>query len=429
MFNFCFQSIRKNENSVTHVCQAAVNLALSAPLSHGDLHAVERSLNLHHCKWDTRLAGCSTLARQALIVSEGEWLWLARCAEGLASETVAVETEVSRHPELFRQLGVPGPLRRCMASLDWPAGNGPVRVMRFDFHPTADGWAVSEVNSDVPGGYGEATFLPALYQRFLEGLRCPPSPLKLWGDAVECALTGDTVAFLSAPGYLEDHQVVRVLMHELAARRLTSHWIQNPAALDWRDGEPRLVSAPRSPIHGIVRFYQAEWLSQLPRRTNWRRLLSYSGTIVNPAAAILSESKRLALAWPQLSASNRVWRTVLPECRDPESIGSADRGDWVLKAAYSNTGDSVMIGKTMTAPQWERAVRVARRQDGQWVAQRRFETVALDSVDGSVYPCVGMFVINGNAAGAYVRLSRRQLTDGMALEAPLFIRQERDERP
>jgi glutathionylspermidine synthase len=372
---------------------AAANLALSAPLTGRDLHTIERTLNLQHWKWDTRLSGRSMLARQALIVPQSVWQWLARCAEQLAAETVAQETEVSRRPELFRQLGIPGPLRRCLASLDRPAASGPVRVMRFDFHPTASGWAVSEVNSDVPGGYGEATFLPALYQPFLDGLRRPPAPLKLWGDAVQSALRGDTVAFLSAPGYLEDA-------------------IQTPSALDWTAREPRLRFAPRTPVDGIVRFYQAEWLCHLPRRTNWRRLLSYSGTIVNPAAAVFSESKRLPLLWPQLSAAANLWRTVLPECRDPQSIGSADRAEWVLKAAFSNTGDSVMIGNVMTARQWDDAIRAARREPCRWVAQRRFETAPLDSVDGLVYPCIGIFVINGNPAGAYVRLSQKQVTDG-----------------
>jgi hypothetical protein len=117
---------------------------------------------------------------------------------------------------------------------------------------------------------------------------------------------------------------------------------------------------------------------------------------------------------------------VLPECRDPQSVGSADREAWVLKAAFSNTGDSVTIGNVLTPRQWDEALRTAVRQPRRWVAQRRFETAPLDSVDGPVYPCIGMFTINGKAAGAYVRLSRHQLTDGLAPEAPLLIHPEPD---
>jgi hypothetical protein len=231
----------------------AAPLALSPPLAACDLRAVERTLNLHHWKWDTRLAGRSTLASQALICRQDVWQSLAHCAEQVAAETAAQEAEISRRPELFRQLGIPGPLRRCLASREGPAASDPVRVMRFDFHPTAGGWAVSEVNSDVPGGYGEASFLPALYQPFLDGLCRPPSPLRLWGDALQSALRGDTVAFLSAPGYLEDHQVVGVLMRELAGRSIACHSIQTPSALDWSTGEPCLRCGPRTPVSGIVR--------------------------------------------------------------------------------------------------------------------------------------------------------------------------------
>jgi glutathionylspermidine synthase len=38
-----------------------------------------------------------------------------------------------------------------------------------------------------------------------------------------------------------------------------------------------------------------------------------------------------------------------------------------------------------------------------------------------LYPCIGVFVVDGRAAGAYVRLSKRQVTDGSSKEAPLFI--------
>lgn len=42
-----------------------------------------------------------------------------------------------------------------------------VRLIRFDFHPTTDGWSVSEVNSDVPGGLlMEASVLPRIAQPY-----------------------------------------------------------------------------------------------------------------------------------------------------------------------------------------------------------------------------------------------------------------------
>jgi len=237
---------------------------------------------------------------------------------------------------------------------------------------------------------------------------------------MQAAVPGGIIAIISAPGYTEDHQVVRTLMRELTRRQVDCRWIQSPAALEWQNREPRLAFGSRFAVSAIVRFYQAEWLAELPRRTNWENLLPFRGAS-NPVISVFPESKRFPLLWPELSGCFEVWRSVLPECCDPQLIGDLDRDGWVLKAAYSNTGDSVIIGSTVSAPVWRRALRVARRRSSEWVAQRRFDTMSLDSVDGRVYPCIGLYVINGKAAGAYVRLSRYQLTDGLALEAPLFI--------
>jgi len=34
--------------------------------------------------------------------------------------------------------------------------------MRFDFHWTTEGFRISEVNADVPGGFSESSAFPAL---------------------------------------------------------------------------------------------------------------------------------------------------------------------------------------------------------------------------------------------------------------------------
>jgi hypothetical protein len=58
-------------------------------------------------------------------------------------------------------------LKHAGHSVPTPAA---ARVLRFDFHWTDQGWKISEVNSDVPGGYCEASDLPRLMVR-----NCLPS--------------------------------------------------------------------------------------------------------------------------------------------------------------------------------------------------------------------------------------------------------------
>jgi glutathionylspermidine synthase len=400
-------------------------LALGTPLDPGQIRAIERTLNLDHFKWDTQVGDHPTLSRHPLIIRQSKWKTLCTLAERLAAETEDLEACIVNHPELHRGLGIPGALRRVLKDhrprID---SSRALRTMRFDFHPTHRGWVVSEVNSDVPGGFGEASILPQLFRPHCDNLLLPPFPLSKWGDAIQSALSGGTVAFLSAPGFLEDQQVVRVLMRELAARGFQCRWIQSPSELQWLAGEPYLTDRPGVRVAGIVRFYQAEWLCKLPGRSGWRNLMSYSGMMANPAVSIFSESKRLPLMWSRLTASSATWRSLLPECCDPGELGMGDREEWVLKAAYSNTGDSVKIGSSMSVKEWKIALRAARWQRHRWVAQRSFQTLSFDSVHGPVHPCIGVFVIDRKAAGAYVRLSRRQVTDCTALDAPLFIEPE-----
>jgi hypothetical protein len=286
-----------------------------------------------------------------------------------------------------------------------------MRALRFDFHPTSEGWRISEVNSDVPGGWGEAESLPALFQRYYPDLVPSCSPLRAWGEAVARLADGGCIALLSAPGFLEDQQVTLAFQRELSRRAVRSVLLQNPAALRVR--QPR--------ISVLVRFYQIEWLCKLSRRTNWPTLLTSADfAVVNPAVSLISESKRFPLAFSKV-AEDSAWAEFAPESRDPREVSANDWDNWVLKAAYSNTGDQVYLCSELSKGSLERLLQAVRRDPLAWVAQRRFHTIPLDSVRGPVFPCVGVFVVNGRAAGAYVRLSRRQVTDGAALEAPLMM--------
>jgi glutathionylspermidine synthase len=170
-----------------------------------------------------------------------------------------------------------------------------------------------------------------------------------------------------------------------------------------------------------VRFYQLEWLCALSAGTGWRELLTSKNVpVLNPTISAISESKRFPLLFREAKPCP-AWRALKPECRDPREIVSAEWDDWVLKACYSNTGDQVLIVGDLARRDRQRAIREAQRHPLKWIAQRRFATNALESCRGPVFPCIGVFVVGGRAAGAYVRLSTHQVTDGAALEAPLLI--------
>jgi len=284
--------------------------------------------------------------------------------------------------------------------------------MRFDFHPTSHGWCVSEVNSDVPGGWNEGSNLPLLYKPFYQDLELPASPLDAWLDAMRPLVGDGCVAFLVAPAFLEDQQVVLTFMRKLRSLDIASRMIHTPAQLDFKNMRKRITA--------IVRFYQIEWLCNLPSASNWRQLLQAAEIpVINPAIAAISESKRFPLTFSDSCCP--AWKTFMPECRDPRDVQASDWENWALKASYSNTGDRVYLCDTLPRQERKALIKKANRNPMQWIAQRRFQTLPVESASGPLYPCVGVFVVDGIAAGAYVRLSTHQVTDGAAKEAPLLI--------
>jgi hypothetical protein len=382
---------------------------------------IQRSVALEACKWDAQVGDAAALLPFPIYISDPAWKELARFAEALASETLAAEAELARRIDLHRLLGVPRRLRRELRK-GLVAGWSPaaVRVMRFDFHWTNEGWRVSEVNSDVPGGFAEASHFTRAVAEHVPG-RVTGDPARLWADAiVGVTEPKSAVALLSAPGYLEDHQVVGLLGRLLRARD-RQPLLLAPQQLRWSAGHAEVESAYyRGRVGAIVRFYQAEWLSTISARDCWAPMFIGGHTpLANPGIATLVESKRFPLAWRELDTPLPTWRRFLPETRGPRDVDDDD--GWVLKAAYCNTGDTVFMRELMSQMAWRRARWRARLTPGRWVAQRRFVTRAIGSPQGELHPCIGVFTINGKAAGAYARVSHRPVIDYAAIDAALLV--------
>jgi hypothetical protein len=350
---------------------------------------------------------------------------LASHAEQLTAEAIAAEEEISRRPELLRHLGLPRALRGVLAEktvLTPMAG----RVMRFDFHRTTRGWRISEANSDVPGGFTEASHFTAMMAELFPNLRPSGNPAEIWSSALAAAAgPSGVVALLSAPGYMEDHQVVAYLAARLRERGCRPN-LAKPEQVVWRDGVAHLDTTwHRGPLDAIVRFYQAEWLSRLPGKSGWQFFFRGGKTrVANPALAVISESKRFPLVWDRLSIALPAWRASLPETRDPRDAPWSDDDAWLLKTAMCNTGDTVSIRELMRPGEWLRTRLAARLSPGNWVAQRRFESVPLPTPAGLRHACLGVYTVNGRAAGAYARCSEKPVIDFAATDVALLLQDD-----
>ena len=285
---------------------------------------------LDGCKWDPQVGDVATLAPFPLLIRRGRWEQIRGSAESLAAETARAERELASRPELHRVLAVPRRVRSALRAAHRRGASPAVaRVMRFDFHWTTDGWRVSEVNSDVPGGFAEASDFPRRVAACVPGARPAGDPAAAWCDAVATAAGGGTVALLAAPGFMEDQQVVAYLARRLAERG-PAVYLARPEQLEWRDGCALLRLGPgRIPLAAVVRFYQAEWLAKLPRRCWWNLFAAGRTPVTNAGAAVLTESKRFPLVWDELAAPLPTWRRLLPESQAPRRArGATTTAGW-----------------------------------------------------------------------------------------------------
>jgi glutathionylspermidine synthase len=351
------------------------------------------------------------------------WRELVSSAELLAGEVLAAETELRSRPDLHGRLGLPRALKRVLGRSHGEDTVGVARLVRFDFHHTTDGWRISEANSDVPGGLNEASGLSTLMAEHYPGTAPAGDAAGAYACVMRTSLpAGAHVALVHATAYSDDRQVMTYLARRFAASGMRTSLI-SPAHLRWQGGRARLDTAWSSaPVDALVRFFPGEWLPNLPSACGWSRFFAGGSTPVsNPASAILTQSKRFPLTWEALRTPMPTWRALLPETRDPREVPWRDSDEWVLKPALGRVGEDIAMRGVTEARQLKRLTRDARWFPSNWVAQRRFTATALRVHGMDVYPSIGIYTIDGHAAGAYGRIAAQPLIDGRARDAAVLV--------
>ncbi|RPJ23669.1 MAG: hypothetical protein EHM35_17020 [Planctomycetaceae bacterium] len=116
---------------------------------------------------------------------------------------------------------------------------------------------------------------------------------------------------------------------------------------------------------------------------------------------------------------------MLPETRDPREAGWRNGEEWVLKPALGRVGEWIGIRGVTAEKEWRQIARNAAKHPRYWAVQKRFVAVAADSQGENLYPCLGVYVIDGKACGVYGRASSVPLIDSRAQDIPILIRRGR----
>ena len=378
------------------------------------------------CKWDPQVEDVCTLSPLPLVLTGEAWRELVLLAEKLAREAVAAEMAILQRPRLLKKLGLPWKLRRRLSAPEVEHGqSGHMRLIRFDFHFTTEGWRISEANSDVPGGFNEASGFTKLMAQHYGQDATSGDPTERMAAAIgKVAGKSCIVALVHATAFADDRQVMVFL-----ARRLeeAGHrpMLVAPDHLRWENGRAFLATDwAQGPVDFVFRFFPAEWLSALPRQCGWWHLSGSSETpLCNPASAIISQSKRFPLVWDELPIRLPTWEKTLPKTFDVQNVAKSGlvTESLVFKPIFGRVGDMIKMHGLTAEKELRKINRSIRWHPKMWIAQERFEAVPLSTPSGDVFPCIGIYTLDGNVIGAYGRIARRPLIDHLAQDAAVLI--------
>jgi glutathionylspermidine synthase len=196
-----------------------------------------------------------------------------------------------------------------------------------------------------------------------------------------------------------------------------------PDHIAWERGRAvSLLEGEEGPLDGIVRFFPLEWLTNLSRKVNWRGFFDTETPSCNHPIAIFAQSKRLPLVWGELGLDLPAWRSLLPETREPKNPGA----DFIWKPALGRVGEGISIAEAATPKELRQIRRAVRWHPGDWIAQRRFQSAPVACGDSeSFHLCVGVFTVDGKAAGFYGRISAYPRIDANAKDIPILVERER----
>lgn len=358
-------------------------------------------------KWDLQAGEQSTISDKVVLLGQESMDFLAQSAVSLYHETVAMEQTLKGRPDLVLKMGISEEMTEALCSCGY-CPDEHIRLMRFDFHPTTRGWQISEVNSDVPAGYPEASILPKLAERYFRGYQQYGNFGEVLADRfIKLVPPNSTIAYLHDTHTVEDYQILHFMGDLLERQGYDSLYI-DPSQVKWEHNAALGIGA-------IMRYFPVEWL-EFQKGVDWRSFVNAKTLSCNHPIALLTQSKRLPLVWDELGIDIPFWKQLLPETVCTTALTQTD--GWILKPAFGRVGEGINIPGTISGEEDQDIQMAASAHPIQWVAQRMFESLPVDGLHLNL----GVFVVDGQFAGLYGRASKLPRIDTEASEIPVLVK-------
>ncbi|AMC94400.1 glutathionylspermidine synthase [Erysipelothrix larvae] len=379
-------------------------------------------------KWDPQFLDNNTIARHVLVLSKQEHQELKSLTESLSKETIEAETIINQNLNLTKKLGLSRKIKKDIKNMTNYDPHLHIRLMRYDFHPVVQGgWALSEVNSDVPGGFAEASLMPQIASKYFPSHTFTVHSFgERMGEAVkEKVRRGGRIMMVHCTSYSDDRQVMQFLGDQLkasgydiiygAADHLKFENTQAMSILDNHEGK----------IDGIIRFTPLEWLIDIKPK-HWGGYFNTLTPSCNHPIAEFAQSKQFPLIWDdlaQVGVDLPTWKKLLPETVTVREAKGKE--GFIYKPVWGRVGEGITIKEACRGDEYDKIMKDVRRHPKRYIAQKKFESKALiDDENKPYHVCLGAYSINGKGAGYYARISESPRIDSHAQDIPVLVEGE-----
>lgn len=398
-------------------------------------------------KWDPQFLDDNTVARHVLVLTESEAKELADYTRRLAKETMEAEEFINNNLHLAKILKLPKRLKKEVKSMSNYDRDKHVRLMRFDFHPVKQGgFAVSEVNSDVPGGHSEASIIPAIAKEILEeaGGKDRYSYIDLSDylmDAISKKIKSQGTIFLNyCTCYSDDRQVMEFVGDRLAAKGFK---VLKGAAdhINFKDGRAySILDGNECELDGVFRYTPIEWIMDIkPKR--WQGYFNTDIPSINHPVSLYAQTKRFPFVWDMLEENGvdmSTWKKLLPHTVEAKELLAINNKkekhsktqylqddlneEYIFKPAYGRVGEKISIKEACRGDEFKKILKDVKRHPKKYIAQKKFDSMPLMTEDGEEFHvCIGSFSVDDSHAGFYARISNLPRIDSHAADIPVLV--------
>ena len=393
-------------------------------------------------KWDPQFLDHNTVAKYALVLTQEEHQKIKTLTEKLDKETRAAEQFLNQHLEFTKPLALPRKMKKEVELMKDYEPEKHVRLMRYDFHPiVGGGWAVSEVNSDVPGGFAEGSLMPQAAIKALEenktgeivSVENAKYTYKNFGDNLVAAIqkkvpANGRIILVHCTSYSDDRQVMQFLGDQLKDR---GYQVIYAAADHLRFKDKKaicILDGNEGEVDAIVRFSPLEWVSDMKPK-HWEGYFDTTTCSCNHPIAIFAQTKRFPFVWDVLEEngiSMATWRELLPETLTVKAAKGKE--GFIYKPVYGRVGEMIGIKEACEKDEYKQILREVKLTPRNYLAQKKFISQPLEGIDGKTYHvCVGSYTVDEKHAGYYARISDTPRIDSNAADIPVLIERGENE--